>query len=249
VFTEEERERLRGALVSAAKTDAKLSGAAHLGSAAVSCLDAWSDIDLALCVVPGGSMADAVSAWTARMYERYDAVAHFDVRRGEILYRVFLLENTLQVDLSFWPATEFRAAGPKFKLIFGTANEPAAAPASSPANSIGMGWLYALHVRSSLERGRLLQAEYMLSGMRDEALALACMRRGVETIQGRGFDDLPEEEKSGFTACYARAMTQGELRRAFQATMRALVAEIRRQDGALAERIEPTLREVAGEPE
>jgi hypothetical protein len=247
MFTEKEREELRGALVSAANADAKLSGAAHLGSAAISRVDAWSDIDLALCVAPGASLADAVSAWTTRMYERHDAVAHFDVRRGETLYRVFLLKNTLQVDLSFWPATEFRAAGPKFKLIFGKANEPAAAPAASAANSIGMAWLYALHVRSSLERGRLLQAEYMLSGMRDEALALACMRCGVETIQGRGFDDLPEEEKDAFAACYPRGMTQAELRRAFQATMRALLAEIRRQDGGLAGRIEATLREVAGE--
>jgi hypothetical protein len=248
MFTEEEREELRGALVSAAKTDAKLSGAAHLGSAAISRLDAWSDIDLALCVAPGASLPDAVSAWTARMYERHDAVAHFDVRRGEILYRVFLLKNTLQVDLSFWPATEFRAAGPKFKLIFGTANEPAAAPAASATNSIGMAWLYALHVRSSLERGRLLQAEYMLSGMRDEALALACMRCGVATIQGRGFDDLPDEEKNGFAECYPRGMMRAELRRAFQATMKALLAEIRRQDGELAGRIEATLKEVAGGP-
>lgn len=246
MFTEEEREQLRDALVSGAKTDPNLSGAAHLGSAAASCLDAWSDIDLALCVAPHASVADVVSTWTAHMYQRNNAVAHCDVRRGETLYRVFLLKSTLQVDLSFWPATEFRAAGPKFKLIFGSANEPA--PSAGGADNVGMGWLYALHVRSSLARGRLLQAEYMLSGMRDEMLALACNRRGVPAIQGRGFDDLPDEEKDGFLACYPRAVTGAELRRAFQETMNALLSEIRQQDGALVERIEATLREVASRP-
>ena len=36
MFTEEEREQLRDALVSGAKTDPNVSGAAHLGSAAAS---------------------------------------------------------------------------------------------------------------------------------------------------------------------------------------------------------------------
>jgi hypothetical protein len=39
------------------------------------------------------------------------------------LYRVLLLDNTLQVDLAFWPATEFGAIAPTFRLLFGRANE------------------------------------------------------------------------------------------------------------------------------
>lgn len=248
MLTEDERERLRAALVSAAKTDPNLSAAAHLGSAAIARLDAWSDIDLALCIAPEASLADVVSAWTARMYDGHDAIAHCDVRRGETLYRVFLLKSTLQVDLSFWPAAEFRPFGPKFKLIFGSANEPVSVPSPSRADSIGMAWLYALHVRSSLARGRLLQAEYMLSEMRDEMLALACLRCGVPAVQGRGFDDLPDEEKNDFLPCYPCGATQVDLHRAFQATMKALLFEIRHHDGALAHRIAAALSEVASHP-
>jgi hypothetical protein len=103
-------------------------------------------------------------------------------------------------------------------------------------------------VRSSLARGRLLQAEYMLSGMRDEMLALTCMRFGVTAIQGRGFDDLPDEEKTEFVSCYPCSVTTAELRRAFEATMKALLSEICYQNGGLAERTEATLREVASAP-
>lgn len=36
------------------------------------------------------------------MYDDRDAVHHLDVSRWEIVYRVFLLGSTLQVDISFW---------------------------------------------------------------------------------------------------------------------------------------------------
>ncbi len=35
---------------------------------------------------------------------------------------------------------------------------------------IGLGWVYALHVRSSLERGRVWQAEWMLIHVREQVL-------------------------------------------------------------------------------
>ena len=88
-------------------------------------------------------------------------VASYDLRRGDILYRVFLLDNTLQIDLSFWPATELRATGPKFSLIFGAAGDTIPSPIPDSKDLIGMAWLYALHVRSSIARSRFLQAEHM----------------------------------------------------------------------------------------
>lgn len=248
MFRPDDREQLRAALVSVAEADPNVGGAAHLGSAATSCLDAWSDIDLALCVEPHAEITEVVSAWTEHMYRCHSAIAHCDVVRGETLYRVFLLKSTLQVDLSFWPATEFRAAGPKFKLIFGSANEPTSPPSVRVADSVGMAWLYALHVRSSLARGRVLQAEYMLSGMRDEMLALACVRSGLTASQGRGFDDLPDKEKTEFVSCYPRTVTTEELRRAFGATMKALLSEIRCCNRDLLQRIEATLQELSSSP-
>jgi hypothetical protein len=174
------------------------------------------------------------------------ALLEQDVRRGETLYRVFLLRNTLQVDLSFWPADRFRATGPKFRLIFGSANEPQGAASDSTAELIGLAWLYGLHVRSSIARRRLLQAEYMLSNMRNRVIALSCLREGLSTSEGRGFDDLPSDLRSRFAECYPSSLHPEELECAFQQTMRALLNEIRLRDGDLAEKVGPTLIEIAG---
>ena len=159
IFTAEQRELLRTQLVSAAESDRNLCGAAHTGSAASGHLDRWSDIDLALCLRSTASHHQVVAEWTDRLYRSHDAVAHVDVMRGPTLFRVFLLKNTLQVDIAFWTADDFAAIGPNFKLIFGDAQPPRPSPQPTPQSLIGMAWLYALHVRSSLARGRTLQAE------------------------------------------------------------------------------------------
>ena len=100
----------------------------------------------------------------------------------------------------------FGRSAPKFNLIFGAAGEPIPAPEPDSIDMIGMAWLYALHVRSSIARGRHLQAEHMLSGMRDSALALACKRHGVAAVQGRGLDDLPEELQVQAADCLAQSL-------------------------------------------
>ena len=105
VFSSREREEIRGELVAAAKADQRIGGAAHLGSAALGLQDRWSDIDLALCLVPGADLNQVLVDWTASLHRDYAAVANYDVRHGNVLYRVFLLQDALQVDLSFWPST------------------------------------------------------------------------------------------------------------------------------------------------
>src|SRR5689334_12260399 len=158
MFTPDERTRLRDALVAAARADPRLTGAALTGSAAAGPEDRWSDIDLALGVAAGADSGRVVADWTDRMYRGGGAVHHVDVYRGDTLFRVFLLANTLQVDLAFWPAAQFGAYGPAFRLLFGAANPPRLRPPPDAAALVGMGWLYALHARSSIARGRPWQA-------------------------------------------------------------------------------------------
>jgi hypothetical protein len=247
-FTPEERERLRDQLVSSAQQDPNLCGAAHTGSGASLLLDRWSDIDLALCLKPTASYDRAIAEWTKRLYQCHDAVAHLDVMRGRTLFRVFLLRNTLQVDLAFWRTEDFAAIGPAFRLIFGEAREPRAAVQSNPGDLIGMAWLHALHVRSSLLRGRVLQADYMLSGMRNHVFELTCLRCGVIAKQGRGLDDLPALERSAAGNCIPQGLQPSELKRAFRTTMEALMREIghldQKPESALVEALE-ALRDVA----
>lgn len=246
IFTPDERERLRDELVSAAQNDSNLCGAAHTGSAAASALDRWSDIDLALCLKPDASHERAVAEWTDRLYRQHGAVAHLDVMRGTTLFRVFLLNNTLQVDLAFWKAEDFGAIGPNFQLVFGEAKPAHPEPTPNPRDLIGMAWLYALHVRSSLARDRVLQTDYMLSGMRNYVFELSCLRCGVIAKQGRGLDDLPTSERETATACIPHSLETSDLTRAFQNTMRVLVEEIRHIDAELEARLSGPLNALLG---
>jgi hypothetical protein len=244
IFTPEDRERLRDELVVAAQQDPNLCGAAHTGSAAMSRLDRWSDIDLALCLKPTASYDRVIAEWTTRLYQHHDAVAHVDVMRGATLFRVFLLRNTLQVDIAFWRAEDFGAIGPNFRLIFGEAKPSRPEPQSNPEALIGMAWLYALHVRSSLKRGRVLQTDYMLSGMRNHVFELTCLRCGVIAKQGRGLDDLPAAERDTAAKCIPRSIDPAELKRAFQNTMDALVLEIRHVDRELESKLAEVLKDM-----
>lgn len=245
MFTIEDRERLRDELVVAARADARISSAALTGSAATGREDRWSDIDLALCAADA-DRAQAIGDWTDWMYSEHAAVHHLDVTHGETVYRVFLLSSTLQVDVSFWPPTEFGAIGPSFRLLFGTATKPPTEAVLTAAELIGMGWLYALHARSSIARGRVWQAEYMISGVRDQVLALACLRHGVPAVQGRGMDSLPQEATVGVAQAIVRSLDIHELKRAFAAITEALPAETEWTDPGLASRLALPLREVAG---
>ena len=241
MFTPDERARLRSDLVAYAAADPRISGVAITGSAADGREDRWSDIDFAFGVGDAGNLPHVLSDWTAHMYDRHLALHHLDVTAGAWIYRVFLLPNTLQVDLAFVPATEFRAMAPTFRLVSGDAQEPRHAAPPAIGDIIGLGWLYALHARSCIARGKFWQAEYMISGVRDHALALACIRHGLPAIHGRGMDLLPVDVTASFKGSLVRELETTELSRAFSIAVDGLFNEIRSADANLAVRLEKTL--------
>jgi predicted nucleotidyltransferase len=246
MFTTDERERLREDLVAAAKADGRISGVAITGSAAREALDQWSDIDLAFGVADPARLRETLGDWTERMHNEHGAVHHFDVTRGSWVYRVFLLRSTLQVDLAFAPAADFGAIGSTFRLLSGSAVDLPQLAAPDAEEMIGLGWLYALHSRSCIERGKAWQAEYMISAVRDQALALAALRHGLPATQGRGFDKLPGGVKSSFEGALVRSLETDELKRAFKTATACLLSEIGHAAPALAAELDGPLTELGG---
>ncbi|MGW6936144.1 nucleotidyltransferase domain-containing protein [Lentzea sp. NPDC054927] len=230
MFTVSERDQLRRDLANAADTDPRVVGAALTGSVAVGKEDRWSDIDFALSI--DRELDSVVTDWTALMYA-CGAVSHLDVRHGKVLFRVYLMRSTLQVDIAFWPSTEFGATGPTFRLLFGEANSLPQSRQPDRAELIGLAWLYGLHARSSIARGRGWQALYMVNNMRDQVMALWCVREGVNAVQGRGLDDLADAD--AFAGTLVLSTHPDELRRAFHVLTGMLVGEI--EDSGLAEAV------------
>jgi hypothetical protein len=150
----------------------------------------------------------------------------------------------LQVDLAFSPASDYGAIAPSFRLLFGNSVERPAAVAPAFEYLIGYGWLYALHARSCIHRGKLWQGEYMISGVRDHVLALACRRQRLPAVQGRGMDLLAPKIRKPLEAALVRSLEPEELRRAFRVAIEGLLREVREVDAALAKRIEGPIRDL-----
>jgi hypothetical protein len=237
-----EPDRLRDELLQYARADARLSGIAITGSAALGHQDEWSDIDLAFGIGDARLRESVIQDFTATMYREHAALHHYDVHAGPWLYRIFFLPAGLQVDLAFVGQADFRPMGPAFRLILGEAGSRQEFPEPAAADLIGLAWLHALHVRGSIMRGRSWQAEYMISAVRDYTLALACLRFGLPSAHGRGMDRLPAEVTESLHDSLVRELNGTELRRAFAVVIKAFVHELTRADSNLAARVATELQ-------
>lgn len=85
----------------------------------------------------------------------------------------------------------------------------------------------------------------MISGARDQVLALACLRHGLPAVQGRGVDGLPPEAIAALAAGLVRSLDLAELRRAFAVVNDALLDEAERVDPGLARRLTAPVRELS----
>ena len=243
MFSVSDRDRIRDYVLQLAASDARVVAGAVVGSLALSGGDRWSDLDLTFAVADNVPVPDVLEDWTRKLVQELDAVHLFDLPSGASIYRVFLLPGCLQFDLSFTPASKFGAAGPKFKMIFGSSVEKPYTQPPTAHELFGYAVHHALRARFCIERGRYWHAEYWISGTRDYALSLACRRRGLPAVYGRGFDDLPPDVRDVFKSALVTSLERDELLHALGSAIEGLLQEVDEvQD--LAAKVEPQLREL-----
>ena len=200
-----------------AEDDDRAVADAAVGSLAVGEADGFSDLDLTFGIADDVPVTAVIADWTSRLIDELGAVQLADLKRGRTIYRVFLLPEAHQFVLSMTPASQFRPAGPRFRLLFGetAAGEPAVPPPigelfiPTPAvaeDLFGWGVIYAFHARACIERRRVSQAEHYVGAVRDHALSLACLRRGLPAVQARGYDNLPAETLARFEQTHVDAV-------------------------------------------
>jgi hypothetical protein len=246
MYSIEDRNGVRERVLELAASDARVVAGAVVGSLALSEGDRWSDLDLTFAVVDGVPVAEVLQDWTRTIIEEVDATVLFDLPAGPSLYRVFLLPGCLQFDLSFTPAAAFGATGPTFRLLFGSAVDKPYTPTPSPQEVFGYAVHHALRARFCIERGKVWQAEYWISGVRDYGLSLACLRVGVPAAHGRGYDALPAEVHEAFAGALVRSLEREELLRALRVAIAGLLSEAA-EVREMATKVEPQLRELTRE--
>ncbi len=243
MFSVGDRDRLRHRLLEMASSDPRVVAGALLGSLAHDQGDRWSDLDIMFAVPDDAPLSEVLEAWTRDLVEAFDAIRLFDLPSGPIIYRAFLLPNSLELDLSFTPASEFGAGGPKFRLLFGTAVERPP-HATAPAEELfGYAVHHAFHARACIERARYWQAEYWISAVRDHALHLECLQRGLDGSYGRDFDRLPADVTEPLKDAIVRSLEPVDLRSALGSAVTGL---LRASDEVIdmADKVEPQLREL-----
>jgi hypothetical protein len=226
VFSVEEREAVWRRLLQLAEGDEHVVAAAEVGSRVVAADDRWSDLDLTLGV-DGATVEAVLDEWAQQLADEFEAFALVDLARGATTYRVFLLPNELQIDVSATPVAQFRPGGPRFRLLFGeTSDDTPSTPTPTPAADLfGWGVIYGIHARRCIERARYWQAEHYINATRDHALMLACLRNGLPVVQARGYDDLPEDVLAGLADTHVGSLQPEQLQSAFAAAMGALLHE------------------------
>jgi predicted nucleotidyltransferase len=250
MFTTEQRDAVRDRVLEMAKADPRVTGGALVGSLAGDAEDQWSDIDITFAIADGTSLETVLDEWTSVLERELGALHYWDLRSGSSIYRVFLLPSGLEIDLSVTPKKDFGARRPRFRPLFGIARRPDTTPqvAQPPTIEaarymIGLGWHHILHARSSIERDKPWRAEYWISATRDETLALACLRLGLETSHGRGLDRLPASVTTPLEMALVRSLDEMELRRALAIASSCFISELDAWDPALCNRLGPLLQE------
>ncbi len=237
MFSVAYRQQVSRCVLEWAESDRRVVAAAKVGSLADGPGDRWSDLDLTFAIADDAAIVQVLEGWTEKLMAQFGAVRLFDLPSGSSIYRVFLLPGCLQFDLSFTPASDFGAIGPKFKLLFGTAVEKPHSAAPAARDLFGYAVHHALRARLCMERNHYCQAEYWISAARDYGLSLACMRRGLPAYHGRGFDDLPSELRALLNESLVTSLEQPALLRALTRTIDLLL-----QESADIQDMPPTIR-------
>jgi hypothetical protein len=227
VFTVEQRDALRERVLTLAHEDERVVAGAAVGSLALGGGDRYSDLDLTFAVADDVRLADVLDDWSRTLTDDFGAVQLIDLERAPTIYRVFLLPDALQFDLSLTPASRFAPAGPRWRTLFGEIAEEHTRTPTPPeaADLFGWGIVYALHARTCIDRGRLWQAEHYVGAVRDHALSLACLQRELPAVQARGYDDLPAEVLARFDETHTGSHEPDELHSALSNAVQALITE------------------------
>ena len=248
MFDIEQRSEVRRRLLERARRDHRIVGAAVTGSAARDAEDRWSDVDLFLGVADAVPVAEVLGDWSAFVYRQLGAIHHFDLHAGPAVYRGFLLDGLLEVDLGFTAANEFGPRGDgAFRMVFGDP-VPRQLGTLDQGHVIGLAWHHVLHARICIERGARWQAEYWISALRDHILTLACHRLGYPTSHAKGTDLLPAAVTARVQETLVRTLDSDDLVRAHAAATRVLLDELAAADPVVAAALQRPLLDMAALP-
>lgn len=211
MYSIQDRNYVQNLIIELSKNDTRITDCAIVGSESVGENDKFSDIDLTFGVKNDINISQILNEWNDLMSERFDANVLFDLPYEESIYRVYLLPNALQVDLSFTPHKNFGAITTRFKLLFGQSSEREQKRPPELPNVFGYCVLYALKSRCSTERKKYRQSFHYLNELRNNLMILKCLTLKTNPFDGRSYDELPISFLNKIKRTLAKDVKQSDL--------------------------------------
>ncbi|MEP7266208.1 MAG: hypothetical protein ABI844_17695 [Saprospiraceae bacterium] len=233
-FTTKERTLVYERVLEIAKSDARVTGGAVVGSIANKKEDALSDIDLTFGIKNNIRPEHVLHDWTELLNIEFNTIHYFDIRHASAIYRVLLFPNCLELDLSVVPENDFGAITPNFQLLFGNSNKLIDSPKPDIAYLIGLSWHHVLHANTAIHRDKPWQAEYWISALRDHIISMKCIRLGLPSLYAKGADTISKQEMQGLESTLIKSLDLSELSIHLNLISTFLISEIQYHDEKLA---------------
>jgi predicted nucleotidyltransferase len=262
LFTSEARRKTLDLVVDALKEDQRIAGVLIVGSGAVGFDDDYSDIDL--CVVcPDDQTLSIYQDWRERFEKLLPIIGCSPVTYGpnSHLYAL-LLDGFLELDAGFISLGSLAAKRERWKVAFDRSGKIASIMTASwesrkpidPEREylprVSGIWHHVLHVGSALRRGQPWKALHYLETIRNRAIELAALRRGLDIGHFREADGLPEELLAELRKTMPTRVEDSEIIRALGCAIDCFFREAQAYDEMLGlnycKTIEPSMREFLG---
>ena len=244
MYSKEYRNKVQSSIITFAKADVRIIDCAIVGSESIEKNDEWSDIDLTFGVSAEAEIPKILLGWNELMAKNFKANVLFDLAFRESIYRVYLLPNALQVDLSFTPTEHFGAITEKFKLIFGKEKARNSKPIPKLKTIFGYAVLYALKTRCSIEREKFWQAHYLLEKFKENIMTMKCLSENLNPFDGRDYDNLSELFLAQIESSLIDSPNRNNLDKSLMVLTKVLISETK-NNSRLNYKFENELKQIA----
>ena len=232
VYNSQSRQETLEKLLEALESDHRIGGVLLVGSGAYGFKDEFSDIDLAVVVSEGQDAISVFRDWESVIRNLLPVLWCFtDIRGPEVGLYAFILEDFLEVDISFQSLAMLSARSPNWRVHLdkiGQIQEILRASwleKTEPnletlyARRLDSIWHYVTHVAVSIKRGHLWRAMHYLEEIRNRTIELEGCACNRQTHHFREVDQLPSARLSALEQTLPTRLERNELVRALYAAM------------------------------
>ena len=197
-------------LLTALQSDTRVTGLLVVGSGAEGFEDAHSDIDLCAVTTSVDDVRTAFQECGLKIHELLPVFHSHEVPRTPNVYLwSFLLENFLEIDLSFLCLDDLKATRDRWKTVFDRSGRIEGIMQSSWENRpkpnleeiyryrLDSIWHYIKYAVVAIHRKQPWRAIYEIEQIRNQAIELRGLRVELETKRFRHVDQMSED----FLAC------------------------------------------------